>query len=96
MMNPFFEIKYLELNWYDQETLTKVIESLVSLDVEYDEEYDLFRAEATIYPKVEGVKRGLLGIRFLNQKSDTPYIEMPNGEKNYLTPITNPESNLIW
>lgn len=96
MMNPFFEIKYLELNWYDQETLTKVIESLVSLDVEYDEEYDLFRAEATIYPKFEGVKRGLLGIRFLNQKSDTPYIEMPNGEKNYLTPITNPESNLIW
>ncbi|MDV2440562.1 hypothetical protein QR665_13935 [Acinetobacter gerneri] len=95
-MNPFFEIKYLALNWYDQKTLTKVTESLVSLDVEYDEEYDLFRAETTIYPKVEGVKRGLLGIRFLNQKSDIPYIEMPNGVKNYLTSIIDPETNLIW
>jgi hypothetical protein len=95
-MNPFFEIKYLELNWYDQKTLTKVTESLISLDTEYDEEYDLFRAETTIYPKVEGVKRGLLGIRFINQKSDTPYIEMPNGEKNYLTSIIDPETNLIW
>lgn len=43
MMNPFFEIKYLELNWYDQKTLTKVTESLISLDIEYDEEHDLFR-----------------------------------------------------
>lgn len=96
MMNPFFEIKYLELNWYDQKTLTKVTESLISLDTEYDEEHDLFRAETTIYPKVKGVKKGLLGIRFINQKSDTPYIEMPNGEKNYLTSIIDPETNLIW
>ena len=96
MMNPFFEIKHLELNWYDKKTLTKVTESLVSLDVEYDEKYDLFRAETTIYPKVEGVKRGALGVRFLNQKSDKPYIEMPNGEKNYLAPITDPETGLIW
>ena len=96
MMNPFFEIKYLELNWYDQKTLTKVTESLISLDTEYDEEHDIFRAETTIYPKVEGVKRGLLGIRFINQKSDTPYIEMPNGDKNYLTSIIDPETKLIW
>lgn len=96
MMNPFFEIKYLELNWYDQKTLTKVTESLISLDIEYDEEHDLFRAETTIYPKVEGVKKGLLGIHFINQKSDTPYIEMPNGEKNHLTSIIDPETNLTW
>lgn len=96
MMNPFFEIKYLELEWYDQKTLTKVTESLVSLDVEYDEERDLFQVETTIYPKVEGVKKGLLAIRFLNQKSDKPYIEMPNGEKNYLTPIKDPETGMNW
>ncbi len=96
MMNPFFEIKYLELEWYDQKTLTKVTESLVSLDIEYDEERDLFQVETTIYPKVEGVKKGLLAIRFLNQKSDKPYVEMPNGEKNYLTPITDPETGITW
>lgn len=96
MMNPFFEIKYLELNWYDKKTLTKVTESLVSLDVEYDEKYDLFRAETTIYPKVEGIKKGMLAIRFLNQKLDKPYIEMPNGERNDLSPIKDPETGLIW
>ncbi len=96
MMKPFFEIKYLELSWYDQNTLTKVVESLVSLDVEYDEIYGVFRAETTIYPKVEGVKKGLLAIRFLNQNANSPYIELPNGNINYLTAITDPETNLIW
>lgn len=95
-MNPFFEIKYLELTWYDQKTLTKVSESLVALDTEYDEERDLFQVETTIYPKYEGIRKGLLAIHFLNQKSDTPYIEMPNGEKNHLTSIKDPDTGMTW
>lgn len=55
-MMAFFEIKYLELEWYDQNANKKVTESF-GLDIEYDEERDLFQVETTIYPKVEGVKR---------------------------------------
>ena len=62
MMKPFFEIKYLELTWYDQNTLTNVTESLVPLDVEYDENRKLFLTETTIYPKIVGVKKGILAI----------------------------------
>lgn len=47
-MNPNFEIKYLELKWYNKDTLTKVTESLNSLRLEYDEKRELFKAETTI------------------------------------------------
>ena len=96
MMKPFFEIKYLELTWYDQNTLTNVTESLVPLDVEYDENRKLFLTETTIYPKIVGVKKGILAIRFLNKKSDSPYVELSTGEKNYLSPIQDPETGVIW
>lgn len=95
-MNPFFEIKYLELEWYDSQTLTKITESLVSLEIEYDIERELFEVETSIYPKIEGVKRGLLAIRFFNQQQDKPYIEMPNGDKNYLTSIVDPDTGKVW
>lgn len=95
-MDLFFEIKYLELKWYNQEILTKVTESLVPLEVEYDENLNIYQVETTIYPKVEGVKRGVLAVRFLNRSSDKPYIEMSSGEKKYLSPITDPDTGLVW
>ncbi len=95
-MDLFFEIKYLELKWYNQKILTKVTESLVPHDVEYDEHLNIYQVETTIYPKVEGIKRGVLAVRFLNRSSDKPYIEMSNGEKKYLSPITDPDTGLVW
>lgn len=96
MMDLYFEIKYLELKWYNQDILTKVTESLVPLSVEYNEHLGIHQVETTIYPKVEGVKRGVLAVRFLNQTSDKPYVELPNGEKKYLSSIMDPETGLEW
>ncbi|ENV43438.1 hypothetical protein F955_02522 [Acinetobacter schindleri CIP 107287] len=96
MMNPFFEIKYLELKWYDQETLTKVTESLLALDMEYEEQRQLFQIETTIYPKMVGISKGVLAVRFLDQHMDQPYIEITNGEKKYLSSIQDPETGFTW
>ena len=95
-MKPNFEIKYLELKWYDKETLTKVTESLNALRIEYEEKCDIFKTETTIYPKLDGVKRGHLAIRFLSENVNKPYIEMPNGEKKYLESIKDPDTGIIW
>lgn len=96
MINPFFEIKYLELKWYDQETLTKVTESLLALDIEYNEQRKLFQIETTIYPKMVGISKGVLAVRFLDQHTDQPYIEITNGEKKYLSSIQDLETGLTW
>ena len=95
-MIPSFEIKYLELNWYDENTLIKVIESLNALRLEYDEQRKLFKAETTIYPKALGVNKGQLAIRFFNALTEHPYIKMPNGKRNYLSSIIDPETGHIW
>ncbi len=95
-MNPNFEIKYLELKWYNKDTLTKVTESLNSLRLEYDEKRELFKAETTIYPKLADMQRGQLAIRFFNKTADKPYIEMPNGERNYLSTIKDPDTGIDW
>lgn len=96
MMKPFFEIKYLELTWYNKETLTKVTESLVALDVIYDEKQGCFWAETTTYPKVNGIKKGILAIQILNKKAAKPYLEMPDGSIKYLTKIVDPDTSIAW
>jgi len=95
-MKPNFEIRYLELKWYNRETLTKVVESMNTLRLEFDETRQCFVAETTIYPKLNGIDRGHLAVRFLNQSNEIPFIEMPNGERNSLSPIQDPETGVIW
>jgi hypothetical protein len=96
MMNAHFEIKYLALKWYNQETILKVTESLNTLRLEYDANRALFKAETTIYPKLDDVKGGQLAIRFLHETADAPYIVMPNGKKNYLSQIKDPDTGIVW
>ncbi|MFZ7289349.1 hypothetical protein, partial [Avibacterium avium] len=96
-MKPFFEFKYLQLNWYDCDTVTSITESLVALDIEYDQVSGTFSAETTIYPKIEGVHRGVLAVRFFNNADTSPpYINMPNGFQKYLHPIIAPNTGVIW
>lgn len=103
ILEPNFEIKYLEFKWYDKETLTKVIESLNSLRLEFDESHNIFRTETTIYPKAQGVERGHLAIRISKKTSHTsnqginhPYIKMPDGTKKYLDQIKDPDTGVCW
>lgn len=95
-MQPHFEIKYLELKWYDQETLTKVTESLGALRLDYDSSRDLFQTDTVIYPRLEGIERGHLAIRYLNKSSDAPYIQKSSGEHQYFSQITDPDTNKNW
>ena len=95
-MKQFFEIKYLEINWYDKDTVTKITESLSELDIEYDDYQNIFKSETTIYPKIKDVKKGILAIRFLNKRTNKPYIEMSNGNIKYLTPIFDPDTHITW
>ena len=95
-MKRFFEIKYLELIWYNKDTVTKITESLSALDIEYDDCQNIFKSETTIYPKIKDVKKGILAIRFLNKRTNKPYIEMSNGNIKYLTPIFDPDTHITW
>lgn len=95
-MRPNFEIKYLELKWYDRETLTKLTESLGGLQLNYDSSRDLFQADTVIFPRIKGVKHGQLAIRLLNNSSSAPYIQKPNGDHQYFSQITDPDTNKNW
>jgi len=95
MMKPEFEIKYIEVQWYDKETVTKVTESLVSLSTEYNDDIECFECETTIYPNTKGL-RGQLAVRFLHNKQVTPYIELPSGGAQHLSPIKDIDTGKTW
>lgn len=94
-MKPKFEIKYIEIQWYDKETVTKVTESLVGLSPEYVDENKCFECETTIYPNTKGF-RGQLAVRFLSNKLVNPYIELPSGEAQLLNPIKDIDTGRTW
>ena len=94
-MKPGFEIKYIEVQWYDRETITKVIESLNSLSLEYNDEIECFECETTIYPNTRGL-RGQLAVRFLENKQVNPYIELPSGDAQHLSSIKDIDTGRTW
>ncbi len=67
-----------------------------ALRIEYDEDRKVFLTETTIYPKMDGVKKGQLAIRFFDKDDNAPYIEMPTGEKNYFSKIIDPDTGFSW
>jgi len=95
MMKPDFEIKYIEVQWYDKDTVTKVTESLINLSPEYNDEIECFECETTIYPNTKGL-RGQLAVRFLVNKPVSPYIELPNGNVQHLSSIKDIDTGKTW
>lgn len=94
-MNPIFEIKYIEIQWYDKNTITRVEESLVSLLPEYNNQTKCFECETTIYPNTQGL-RGQLAIRFLNNLASPPYVKLSSGENKILSPINDVDTGKTW
>lgn len=94
-MKPEFEIKYIEVQWYDKETVTKITESLVSLSLGYNDEIACFECETTIYPNTKGL-RGQLAVRFFHSKSVNPYIKLSTGEALHLSPVKDIDTGRIW
>lgn len=95
-MKPHFEIKYLDTQWYDQDTVTHVTESFLPLEVEYNNDINAFECETTIYPKAKGVKKGQLAFRFLNKKQAKPYIEKADGTQIALKSLFDKDTGRTW
>ena len=94
-MSPKFEIKYIEIQWYDEQTVTKVIESEYSLRITFNEESQDYECETTIYPNADGFL-GQLAIRVLDDNATPPHINMPSGEVKYLEEIKDKDTGRLW
>ncbi|MBE0471672.1 MAG: hypothetical protein IBX55_19450 [Methyloprofundus sp.] len=95
-MDEFFSIKYLEIDWYDRITITKITESLNELCVDYNSIDKVYEAETTIYPKAEGVKNGHLALRLLDDRAITPCIKNASGKLIPLKKIKDIDNNKYW
>ena len=80
-MQANFEIKYLDVSWYDESTVLSIVESFVPLAVEYDEQQQTFTCEALLYPEAPGIKHGQLAFRFLSKNTIEPYFELADGSR---------------
>ena len=95
-MLPKFEIKYIDVQWHDQNTVLKVVESYLSLPIDYDEELKCFSCTATLYPKAEGVRLGQLAFRYLDKCKTPPYFEKADGAQIQLKEIKDKDSGKTW
>lgn len=90
-MQANFEVKYLDVSWYDKETVLKVVESFLPLNVDFIPESQSFTCDAFLYPEAPEIKHGQLAFRFLAKSNIEPYFELTNGSrvslKRLLTPI---------
>lgn len=95
-MDAKFEIKFLEVTWYDRDTVLLVKESIVPLKVEFDFETQGYLCNTMIYPKVDGIKHGQLAFRYLTKDAHQPYIQALDGSKVPLKCIVDKESGKEW
>jgi hypothetical protein len=91
-----FEVKYLDVTWYDQNTVLSIQESFIPLKVEFDEELQRFICNTVIYPKAAGVEHGRLAFRCMGKNESAPYFEAANGTKIFLKKIADAGSGKEW
>ncbi|MEZ8039418.1 nuclease domain-containing protein [Vibrio sp. 1F263] len=96
MMLPKFEIKYIDVQWHDKNTVLKVVESYLPLPVSYDDIQKNFNCTTTIYPKAEGVRLGQLAFRYLEGGTTAPYFEKADGARVQLKKIKDKDSGKSW
>jgi hypothetical protein len=91
-----FEIRFLDVTWYDRDTVLLIKESIAPLTVEFDNETQGFLCNTVIYPKVDGIKHGQLAFRFLTSDGCQPHIQALDGAKIPLKCIVDKESGKEW
>jgi hypothetical protein len=91
-----FEVKYLDVTWYDQDTVLSIQESFIPLKVEFENELQRFVCNTVIYPKAAGVKHGQLAFRYLGKNSSVPFFEAVDGARIPLKKVTDKESGKEW
>lgn len=80
-MDAKFEIRFLDVTWYDRDTVLLIKESIAPLTVEFDNETQGFLCNTVIYPKVDGIKHGQLAFHFLTSDGCQPHIQALDGAK---------------
>ena len=95
-MKANFEVKYLDVKWYDQDTILSIQESFIPLKVEFDDDCQRFVCSSVIYPKADGVKYGQLAFRFLEKNLSEPYFEAVNGKRTPLKKVVEKKSGNEW
>lgn len=95
-MQANFEVKYLDVKWYDQDTILSIQESFISLKVEFDDDCQRFVCNSVIYPKADGIKHGQLAFRYLERKSSVPYVEIADGGRIPLKKVVDKKNGNEW
>ncbi|MFK3976481.1 nuclease domain-containing protein [Shewanella vesiculosa] len=95
-MKPKFEVKYLDVKWYDKNTVLSVEESFVNLELEFDEKLKHFDCFTVIYPKAEGISHGQLAFRLLSDSKSIPSFEIADGQRLELKKIYDKDTSKTW
>ena len=95
-MEANFEIKYLDISWYDKETVLRIKESFVPLTVDFNEQKQAFTCDALLYPEAPGIKHGQLAFRFFAKSNIEPYFELADGSKLGLKKVVDAETSKVW
>jgi hypothetical protein len=96
MMLAKFQIRYIDVQWHDKNTVLKVIESYLPLSVHYDDAQKGFSCTTTIYPKAEGIRLGQLAFRYLGDDTTAPHFEKADGSRVQLKNIKDKDSGRSW
>jgi hypothetical protein len=95
-MKANFEVKYLDVSWYDQNTVLKIVESFVPLTVLFNSESKAFSCDILLYPEAPGIKHGQLAFRLLDKSNVVPYFELANEGRVSLKEVVDTETGKSW
>lgn len=95
-MLPKFEIKYIDVQWHDKNTVLKVVESYLPLPINYDDAQKSYTCTTTIYPKAEGIRLGQIAFRYLDDCTKVPHFEKADGTRVQLKKIKDKDSGKTW
>ncbi len=95
-MKAIFEVKYLDVEWYDKDTILSIQESFIPLKVEFDGAQNHFVCNTVIYPRAKGIRHGQLAFRILGGSTIEPYFEGGDGQRFSLKKIIDTDTGITW
>jgi hypothetical protein len=95
-MEAIFEAKYISIEWYDKNTIFKIVEAILPISVEV-ENNTTYSVELEIYPQVKNGLFGQVAFHLLDVESRIePYFLNASNTKISLLKIIDPKTNKIW
>lgn len=95
-MKAKFEVRYLDITWYDKNIVVGVKESFIPLKLEFEDKLQHFTCCTVIYPKSDGVRHGQLAFRLLTKSESVPYFEKVDGHRVPLKEIKDKDTGKSW